>query len=179
MACRTSNAVCDSITSTFSPGPESAAVSGRTKTLVPTKETVSCWQQVIEQLAIRLPPECSHSIGASALGLAFFWWVPELCFCAAHIMPLQQAIPRELHAIAASGAHNIATASRHTHAAMILPGAIGVVRLLFMERATRIPHTAVGRHSSPLCIVRSFQILEATSRSCAIVAFSSSPLVDI
>jgi hypothetical protein len=42
-----------------------------------------------------------------------------------HMPPSQQAIPFACHAAASMGAQSITTASRHTHALNLLPGAIG------------------------------------------------------
>ncbi len=86
-----------------------------------------------------LAPWCSQSIDVSAApvccgraGSGFE------CLCAMHMPPLQQSIPSVCQAVAHIGAHSSATATRHTQAP-IFPGAIGMVRDLFMFGVGRIP----------------------------------------
>jgi len=111
---------------TIAAGSDTFAGSGNTYTALLTTEELCSWQQDILQAAIPPLCECSQSIGASSFAASLF---PEEfvfpCPWAAHMFPVQHAIPRACHAVAHIGAHSIITAIRHTHAPAVFPGAIG------------------------------------------------------
>jgi hypothetical protein len=84
---------------------------------------------------------CSHpAIGASFAGLVS----PELffgaCPCSGHIAPSQQPMPAACKAEAQAGAHSSITATKHTHAPNLLPGALESWRILFILRISTILH---------------------------------------
>jgi hypothetical protein len=146
--CKTSS--CFKATAEFSvsAGAEIPTGSGKTYTLLLTREAPSSWQQDMLQAVIPAPRECSHSTSffvASLFPGEFFFPRP----CAAHMFPAQHAIPRAIHADAHIGVHSSNTAIRHTHAPTVLPGAIGAWSERFITRDSRIPEPLASFHTPP------------------------------
>jgi len=101
--------------------------SGKTKITGPVEEWSCSWQQDIWQVIKPAWLAWLHSIGACscAADWAFEALSIPACPCARHIVPLQQAFPLACHATAHTGAQSKTAATRHTHAPMCFPGAIG------------------------------------------------------
>ncbi len=70
------------------------------------------------------------------------------------MLPAQQVIPRVTHADAHIGAHNSTTASRHTHAASIFPGAIGAWSDRFISCSLSITQLCAVFHLPSLVLRR-------------------------
>jgi hypothetical protein len=152
--CKTSSCLTATAKPTVSAGTETTTVSDRTYTLLLTSNVPCSWQQDILHAVIPAPRECSHSV-------SFFveWLFPAdllfPCPCGAHIFPSQHAIPRAIHADAHIGAHSSNTATRHTHAPTVLPGAIGAWSERFISPASRIPEPPATFHILDSCYQRS------------------------
>src|SRR3981189_3354189 len=91
------------------------------------------WQHPMLQPTPPLRPLLWHlAIGASFAELVS----PEpffgACPCSGHIAPSQQAMPAACKAKAHAGAHSSITATKHTRAPSLLPGALESWRILFI-----------------------------------------------
>ena len=118
--CKTSSCFTATANLIVSAGAAISTGSGNTYTLLLTAiGASSSWQQDMLHAAIPAPFECSHSAPVFAGEFVF------PCPCAAHMFPVQHAIPCNINADAHIGVHSSNTAIRHTHAPTVLPGAIG------------------------------------------------------
>src|SRR5579859_5415331 len=73
------------------------------------------------------------------------------CPCSGHIAPSQQPIPAAWSAEAHSGDHNNITATKHTHAPNLLPGALESWRILFIfPNPKNTPLAEQRKFNSPL-----------------------------
>jgi hypothetical protein len=139
---------------TVSAGAEIPTTSGRTYTLLLTREVLCSGQQDMLHAAIPAPRECSHAI-SFFVGSLFAGEFVFPCACTAHIFPSQHAIPRAIHADAHMGAHSSNTAIRHTHAPTVLPGAIGAWSERLIRRDSRKPEPPATFHILDSCYQRS------------------------
>jgi hypothetical protein len=131
-----------------------AAALGTTKMIAPATSGSVGWQHAMLQSIDAFRPRCSQpAIGASFAELVS----PEpffgACPCSGHIAPSQQAMPAACKAKAHAGAHSSITATKHTHAPSLLPGALESWRILFI-----IPNSKSTRGTA----VRKFNLLQTS-----------------
>ena len=120
-------------------GTEATTALGSTNTTAPVTTGSLGWQHAMLQSIAACRAWCSQpAIGASLAGVVSLELFFGACPCSGHIAPSQQPIPAACKAEAQAGAHKSITATRQTHAAIFLPGALESWRILFIFRMSRI-----------------------------------------
>jgi len=133
---------------------------GSTKTTAPVKVGSFGWQHAtVQSIAVVRAGWSQPAIGMSFAELAS----PELffgpCPCNGHIAPSQQTMPVACNAVAPAAAHKSITATRHTHARNLLPGALESWRILFIfPNLNDTPPSQLRKFNLPLIQVSRLQV---------------------
>ncbi|HET6933142.1 MAG TPA: hypothetical protein VFI45_22645 [Candidatus Acidoferrum sp.] len=125
-------------------GTEVATALGTTNTTAPVTTGSLGWQHAMLQSIAAFRAWCSQpAMGESFAGLVSREFFFGSCPCSGHIAPSQQPTPAACKAEAHAGAHKSITATKHTHAINLLPGALESWRILsvFPNLNNTPPHT--------------------------------------
>ena len=131
-------------------GTEATTVLGSTNTTAPVTTGSLGWQHaMLQSIAVFCAWWSQPAIGASVAGVVSLELFFVACPCSGHIAPSQQPIPAACKAEAQAGAHKSITATRHTHAIHLSPGALESWRILFIFSNLKdtLP-AAVGKFNS-------------------------------